>query len=131
MLAVERNLRVGSAPDTFLGGAHQQARSCIDEGLIGEVVAGTAHVMSHGMEHWHPNPDFFFRPGGGPVLDVGPYYITNLIQLIGPVRRVAALATASFPTRTIEPTVRARAKSYRSKRQPTYMRCSNFTPGPQ
>ncbi len=100
-LAVVRNLRVGSAPDTFLGGAHQQARACIDEGLIGEVVAGTAHVMSHGMEHWHPNPDFFFRPGGGPVLDVGPYYITNLIQLIGPVRRVAALATASFPTRTI------------------------------
>ena len=100
-LASDRNLRVGSAPDTFLGGAHQQARSCIDDGLIGDVVAGSAHVMSHGMEHWHPNPDFFFLPGGGPVLDVGPYYITNLIQLIGPVRRVAALATAPFPTRTI------------------------------
>ena len=101
-LALERNLRIGSAPDTFLGGVHQQARSCIDEGLIGEVIAGTAHVMSHGMEHWHPNPDFFFRPGGGPVLDVGPYHITNLVQLIGPIRRVAALATASFPIRTIE-----------------------------
>lgn len=99
--ALERNLRVGSAPDTFLGGAHQQARFCIEEGLIGKVVAGTAHVMSHGMENWHPNPDFFFLPGGGPVLDVGPYYITNLIQLIGPIRRVAALASASFPTRTI------------------------------
>ena len=100
-LAAERNCRIGSAPDTFLGGAHQQARALIDEGLIGEIVAGTSHVMSHGMEHWHPNPDFFFLPGGGPVLDVGPYHITNLIQLIGPIRRVAALASAAFQTRTI------------------------------
>ncbi len=64
------------------------ARHLIDEGRVGEIVAGTAHVMSHGMEHWHPNPDFFFLPGAGPVLDVGPYYVTNLVQLIGPVRRV-------------------------------------------
>ena len=94
-------LRVGAAPDTFLGGAHQLARACIDEGLIGDVVSGTSHVMSHGMEHWHPNPEFFFQPGGGPILDVGPYYITNLIQFIGPVRRVAALAGAARPTRTV------------------------------
>ncbi|GAB4359408.1 MAG: Gfo/Idh/MocA family oxidoreductase [Oricola sp.] len=100
-LADSKGLRVGSAPDTFLGGAHQLARAVIDDGLIGDVVAGTCHVMSHGMEHWHPNPDFFFLPGAGPVLDVGPYYVTNLIQLIGPVRRVAALATAATPTRTI------------------------------
>ena len=100
-LAVERQLRIGSAPDSFLGGAHQQARACIDDGLIGDVVTATAHVMNHGMEHWHPNPDFFFRQGGGPILDLGPYYISNLIQLIGPVRRVTALASASFPTRTI------------------------------
>jgi predicted dehydrogenase len=100
-LADGKGLRVGSAPDTFLGGAHQLARAKIDEGLIGDVVAGTCHVMSHGMEHWHPNPDFFFQPGAGPVLDVGPYYVTNLIQLIGPVKRVAALATAATPTRTI------------------------------
>jgi predicted dehydrogenase len=57
--------------------------------------------MSHGMEHWHPNPDFFFLPGGGPVLDIGPYYVTNLINLIGPVRRVGALATVATPTRTL------------------------------
>ena len=64
----------------------------IDGGKIGKVTAGTAYVMSHGMEMWHPNPDFFFLPGAGPVLDLGPYYITNLINLIGPVKRVAALA---------------------------------------
>ncbi len=100
-LAEARGLRVGSAPDTFLGGAHQLARRLVDDGAIGTVTAGTAHVMSHGMEHWHPNPDFFFQPGGGPMLDIGPYYIANLINLIGPVRRVAALASAATPTRTI------------------------------
>ncbi|MEP2531434.1 Gfo/Idh/MocA family oxidoreductase [Shimia sp.] len=100
-LATARGLRIGSAPDTFLGGAHQLARAAIDEGQIGEIIGGTCHVMSHGMEHWHPNPDFFFRPGAGPVLDIGPYYITNLIQLIGPVRAVSAMTSASFPVRTI------------------------------
>jgi predicted dehydrogenase len=100
-LADEMGLRVGCAPDTFLGGAHQQARRMIDDGVIGTITAGTAHVMSHGMEHWHPNPDFFFLPGGGPMLDLGPYYIANLINLIGPVRRVAALATSATEFRTI------------------------------
>ncbi|MEM9797036.1 MAG: Gfo/Idh/MocA family oxidoreductase [Pseudomonadota bacterium] len=93
--------RVGAAPDTFLGGAHQQARAALDAGRIGDVVAGTAHVMNHGMEHWHPDPDFFFLPGAGPLLDLGPYYITNLIQLLGPVRRVAGLSTTPSATRTI------------------------------
>ena len=101
-LADARGLRVGSAPDTFLGGSHQLARAGIDEGLVGDIVTGTCHVMSHGMEHWHPNPDFFFLPGAGPVLDVGPYYVTNLIQLIGPVKRVAALTSSATPTRTIQ-----------------------------
>ncbi|MFQ1702289.1 Gfo/Idh/MocA family protein [Loktanella agnita] len=100
-LAAAKNLRIGSAPDTFLGGAHQQARAAIDAGDIGRIIGGTCHVMSHGMEAWHPNPDFFFLPGAGPVLDIGPYYVTNLIQLIGPVKSVAALASATFPTRTI------------------------------
>lgn len=100
-LAAAKGLRVGCAPDTFLGGTHQQARALIDEGLLGEITAGSSAVMSHGMEHWHPNPDFFFLPGGGPMLDLGPYYIANLINLIGPVRRVAALATSASPTRTI------------------------------
>ncbi|MBP1806580.1 Gfo/Idh/MocA family protein [Rubellimicrobium aerolatum] len=100
-LAASKNLRVGSAPDTFLGGSHQQARAAIDDGRTGRILGGTAHVMGHGMEMWHPNPDFFFAPGGGPVLDMGPYYITNLVQLIGPVRTVAAMAKAGFKTRTI------------------------------
>lgn len=100
-LARARGLTVASAPDTFLGGAHQLARRLIDEGAIGAPVAGTAHVMSHGMEHWHPNPDFFFLPGGGPMLDLGPYYIASLINLLGPVRRVAALTSTATPTRTI------------------------------
>jgi predicted dehydrogenase len=89
-LADEHGLRVGSAPDTFLGGSHQQARSIIDSGKIGRIASGTMHVMSRGMEHWHPNPDFFFQPGGGPILDMGPYYITDLISLIGPIKRVTA-----------------------------------------
>ncbi|WP_217438579.1 Gfo/Idh/MocA family protein [Fertoeibacter niger] len=100
-LAAAKGLRVGCAPDTFLGGAHQQARALIDEGRLGTITAGGAAVMSHGMEHWHPNPDFFFLPGGGPMLDMGPYYIANLINLIGPVKRVAALTSSASATRTI------------------------------
>ncbi len=93
--------RVCCAPDTFLGGAHQRARALIDEGAVGTITSGTAHVMSHGMEHWHPNPDFFFLPGGGPILDLGPYYIADLVNLIGPVKRVAALSSSATPTRVI------------------------------
>ncbi len=89
-LADEHKLKVGSAPDTFLGGAHQQVRSIIDSGKLGKIASGTMHVMSRGMEHWHPNPDFFFQPGGGPILDMGPYYVTDLISLVGPVKRVTA-----------------------------------------
>jgi len=99
--AAAKGLRVGCAPDTFLGGSHQQARALIDDGSIGKVIAGSCHVMSHGMEDWHPNPDFFFQPGGGPVLDLAPYYITNLVNMIGPVARVAALTTKGSETRTI------------------------------
>jgi predicted dehydrogenase len=100
-LAASKGLRIGSAPDTFLGGAHQLARATIDAGKVGRIIGGTCHIMGHGMEHWHPNPDFFYQPGGGPILDMGPYYITNLVQLIGPVKSVAALANATFSDRTI------------------------------
>lgn len=88
--ADKRKLSVGSAPDTFLGGAHQQARDIIDSGVLGKIKSGTTHVMSRGLEHWHPNPTFFFQPGAGPILDIGPYYVTDLIHLIGPVKRVTA-----------------------------------------
>ncbi|WP_429930227.1 Gfo/Idh/MocA family protein [Agrobacterium vitis] len=100
-IAKEKGLSVGCAPDTFLGGAHQLARKHIDEGGIGRVTSGTCHVMGPGMEMWHPNPDFFFLPGGGPILDLGPYYIANLINLIGPVKRVGALTSMANETRTI------------------------------
>ncbi len=100
-LADSKGLRVGSAPDTFMGGAHQQARAIIDDGTLGEVTSGTAFVMGHGMEDWHPNPDFFFLPGAGPILDLGPYYITNLVQLIGPIKKVAAFTSTPAKMRTI------------------------------
>lgn len=100
-LADERGLRIGSAPDTFLGGAHQQCRMLVDDGFLGPISSGSCHVMSRGMEHWHPNPDFFFKTGGGPVLDLGPYYLTNLVQLLGPVKTVAALSSIPSPVREI------------------------------
>lgn len=100
-IAKEKGLSVGCAPDTFLGGSHQLARKYIDEGCVGRITSGTCHVMSPGMEMWHPNPDFFFLPGGGPILDLGPYYIANLINLIGPVKRVGALTSMASETRTI------------------------------
>ncbi|MCT8161790.1 Gfo/Idh/MocA family protein [Pseudoruegeria sp. SHC-113] len=100
-LSEEKGLRVGSAPDTFLGGVHQHARHLIDTGAVGKITSGTAHVMSFGLEHWHPNPDFFFQPGAGPVLDIGPYYITNLIQLIGPIARVSAMTATPRTKRLI------------------------------
>ncbi len=100
-LAASRGLRVGSAPDTFLGGAHQLARHLIDAGAVGKIASGTCFVQSPGMEMWHPNPDFFFKPGGGPILDLGPYYISNLVQLLGPVRRGGAISGMASAERTI------------------------------
>lgn len=100
-LARGKNRRVGSAPDTFLGGSHQLARHLVDTGAVGRITSGTCHVLNHGMEHWHPNPDFFFKPGAGPVLDLGPYYLTNLVQLIGPAKRVAAVSATPAAERVI------------------------------
>lgn len=100
-IADAKNLKVGSAPDTYLGGSHQFVRHLIDSGRVGKIMSGTAHVLSPGMESWHPNPDFFFAPGGGPILDMGPYYVNNLVNLIGPVKRVVALANRAHEQRTI------------------------------
>ena len=82
-------MRVGSAPDTFLGGGHQQARAVIDSGKLGTIVGGTAFFACPGHEYWHPDPAFYYDIGGGPVLDMGPYYITDLVNLLGPVPRRA------------------------------------------
>jgi predicted dehydrogenase len=99
--AAAKGLRVGCAPDTFLGGGLQTCRKLIDEGAIGQPVAATAFMLSHGPETWHPDPDFFYQPGAGPMFDMGPYYLTALISLLGPVRRVTGSARISFPERQI------------------------------
>ncbi len=100
-VAEKTGKRVGCAPDTFLGGGGQTVRKIIDDGWIGEPVAATAFLLGHGMEHWHPNPTFFYQFGGGPVFDMGPYYVTALVHLLGPVSRVAGVGRISFPQRTI------------------------------
>ena len=92
-------LRMGCAPDTFFGGGNQTARKAIEDGAIGEPVAATAFFMAHGPEAWHPNPGIFYLKGGGPLFDMGPYYLTALVNLMGPAARVAASARISFPER--------------------------------
>ena len=96
-----RGLRVGSAPDTFLGGSHQQARQVIDSGAVGRIVSGTAFFACPGHERWHPDPAFYYDIGGGPVLDMGPYYITDLVNLLGPVARVQAMSATPQAERPI------------------------------
>lgn len=100
-VAKANNVRIGSAPDTFMGASHQLARNLADNGVIGDITSGTAVVMSSGMEDWHPNPDFFFLDGGGPILDLGPYYICTLVQILGPVKKVASFTNSATKTRTI------------------------------
>jgi predicted dehydrogenase len=106
-LAARAGVRVGGAPDTFLGASHQACRRLIDSGRIGRVLSGAASVLNHGMEHWHPDPGYYFIRGGGPILDLGPYYVTDLVQLLGPVRRVAATTCIGNPERTITSQPRA------------------------
>lgn len=99
--AAARKVRLGCAPDTFLGSAFQTVRRRIDVGLIGRPVAAVANMMSRGPESWHPDPAFYYELGGGPLFDMGPYYLTALISLLGPVREVSGLARISFPQRLI------------------------------
>jgi predicted dehydrogenase len=101
LAAAGRGVQVGCAPDTFLGATHQACRRALDAGRIGRPVAGAAAVLSHGMEHWHPSPEFFFKRGGGPIHDIGPYYVTQLVNLLGPVTRVAAQVSTASATRTV------------------------------
>jgi predicted dehydrogenase len=109
LAAAERaGLRVGCAPDTFLGGGHQTARRLLDAGAIGRPVGGTAFLMLPGHERWHPNPDFYYlRKGGGPMFDMGPYYLTDLVQLLGPIRQVVAFGTVARAPRVIRTGPRA------------------------
>jgi len=98
-LAREKGLMLGCAPDTFLGGGLQTCRKLIDDGEIGRPVAGTAFMMCHGHENWHPNPGFLYLRGGGPMFDLGPYYVTALVNLLGPVKRVSASTAITFKER--------------------------------
>ncbi|MCX5480565.1 Gfo/Idh/MocA family oxidoreductase [Kaistia geumhonensis] len=91
--AKARGVRLGAAPDTLFGGAQQTSRKLVDEGAIGTPLGGTAFFMCPGHERWHPNPGFYYLDGGGPMLDMGPYYVTSLVNLLGPVESVAGIAT--------------------------------------
>jgi predicted dehydrogenase len=93
---------LGCAPDTVLGTGVQTARRAIDDGIIGSPIAATATMVTPGHERWHPDPDFYYLPGGGPLLDMGPYYVTTLVTLLGPVERVIGAASALRTERTIQ-----------------------------
>jgi predicted dehydrogenase len=100
-IAKENNLLIGCAPDTFLGAGLQTCRKAIDDGLIGDVIGATAFMVCHGHESWHPDPEFYYELGGGPMFDMGPYYLTALVSLIGPVKTVAGMTAITFDQRII------------------------------
>ena len=99
--AAQKGLLVGTAPDTFLGGGLQTCRKLIDDGWIGEPVGATAFMMGRGHESWHPDPEFYYKKGGGPMFDMGPYYLTALISLLGGVQEVTGMTGTAFSERTI------------------------------
>src|SRR6185295_16796351 len=99
--AAKKKLKVGCAPDTFMGAGIQTARKLIEDGAIGRPVAFTAYMMGRGHEHWHPSPEFYYEVGGGPMFDMGPYYLTALLNLFGPVKRLSGMASIAIPERTI------------------------------
>lgn len=100
-LAAEKGLMTGCAPDTFLGGGLQTVRKVIDDGWIGKPLSGTAFMMCGGHESWHPNAGFYYLAGGGPMLDMGPYYLTSLVHLLGPVKSVSAYTKMNFTERVV------------------------------
>ncbi|MDF2537976.1 MAG: oxidoreductase [Herbinix sp.] len=100
-LANTKKLMLGGAPDTFLGSGIQTCRKYIDDGMIGEPIGAAAFMICHGHETWHPDPEFYYKYGGGPMLDMGPYYVTALVNLIGGVSGVTGVTKTSFPKRVI------------------------------
>lgn len=97
-----KGLMIGSAPDTFLGAGIQTSRKLILDGEIGEPISATAFMMARGHEFWHPSPEFYYQPGGGPMFDMGPYYLTALVSLVGhPIKEIAGMTSISFPEREI------------------------------
>lgn len=118
-LAKERNLMIGGAPDTFLGAGLQSCRKYIDSGLIGQVVGAAGFMICRGHESWHPDPEFYYQKGGGPLLDMGPYYISALTSLMGRVERLVASGKRSFNRRVI--TSRQRAGTVMEVEVDTYV----------
>jgi len=100
-LAASKGLMCVSAPDTFLGAGIQQTRAIMDSGKIGEPVAFTANMTCPGHDLWHPNPGFYYKTGGGPMFDMGPYYLTALVYLMGPIRQISCFITSGRPVRNI------------------------------
>lgn len=100
-LAKEKGLHIGGAPDTFLGAGIQTCRKLIDDGFIGAPIGAAAFMIGHGHETWHPDPEFYYKYGGGPMLDMGPYYITALVNLLGRVQGLTGVTKTSFPKRII------------------------------
>ncbi|MCQ2431343.1 MAG: Gfo/Idh/MocA family oxidoreductase [Clostridia bacterium] len=100
-IAEEKGLFIGGAPDTFMGAGIQSCRRLIDAGVIGTPIGGRMAMVSHGVETWHPDPDFYYQRGGGPILDMGPYYITALINLLGGIRKVYGYTYTAYPERLI------------------------------
>jgi predicted dehydrogenase len=99
--AARAGVRAACAPDTVLGTGVQTARASLESGAIGTAHAATAFMTAAGHERWHPDPEFYYQPGGGPLLDMGPYYLTSLVHLLGPIRRVVGMSSRSRPERTI------------------------------
>ncbi len=99
--AKEKGLWVGGAPDTFLGAGIQTCRKLIDDGEIGDIVGCAGFMICHGHETWHPDPAFYYKYGGGPMFDMGPYYLTALVNLCGNVEAVSAMTRTTFPERLI------------------------------
>lgn len=100
-LARKKGLYAGSAPDTFLGGGIQTSIKLIEDGWIGTPIGATAFMVGGGHESWHPAPEFYYQHGGGPMFDMGPYYLTALVAMLGPITRVTGSARISYPERTI------------------------------
>lgn len=119
--AAAKGVRVGCAPDTFLGAGYQTVRALIDEGAIGRPTSFTAFMLSAGVESWHPNPFFFYDKGAGPMFDMGPYYLTALVHLFGPVRRVCGLTSKALEERLI--TSQPHGGEMISVKVPTHIQC--------
>lgn len=127
--AEKRGLKLGCAPDTFLGAGGRTAREIVDSGRIGKVLSGTCFLMSHGMEHSHPDPTYYFKPGGGPILDMAPYYLGALVNLLGPVESVRARSSTGFAERLVTAIGPMQGKAIAVETPTTVMAIVHFASG--